>query len=128
MPELLEFQEVIESHPIVLAIISAGVALFAAVVTRWVDQKSLDSAHERLSVYEEEVRRLNEARADMLARLEERGDELRRAKAELARRETGLARPEASRPDIRRPEMGTPEVATPRGGRSGTPPLDPDWR
>ncbi len=128
MPELLEFQEVIESHPIVLAIISAGIALFAAVVTRWVDQKSLDSAHERLTVYEEEVGRLNEARADMLARLEERGDELRRAKAELARREAPFTRPEASRPDSRRPEMSPPEVAAPRAGRSGTPPLDPDWR
>jgi hypothetical protein len=91
MPDLLEFQEVIRTYPAVVAILGIGVALVAAWITRRVDQSSLDAAHERLGAYEDEVSRLNEARADLLARLEERGDELRRAKAELARRE-GITR------------------------------------
>jgi len=89
MPDLLEFQEVIQSYPVVLAILGIGVALAAALITRGVDQSSLDSAHERLAAYEDEVDRLNEARAELLARLEERGDELRRARAEVSRREGG---------------------------------------
>jgi hypothetical protein len=104
MPDLLEFQEVIESYPIVLAVLGIGVALAAALITRGVDQSSLDSAHERLAAYEDEVSRLNEARADLLARLEERGDELRRAKAELTRREGGA-----------RPETGIPRATAPGG-------------
>jgi uncharacterized membrane protein (DUF106 family) len=87
MPELVEFREVIESYPVVVAIIGIGVALLAALVTRWVDQSSLDTVQERLSAYQDEVRQLNETRAELLARLEERGDELRRAKAQLPRRD-----------------------------------------
>lgn len=131
MPELLELREVIETHGVILAIVSAGVALLTAVVTRWVDRRTLASAHERLTAYEEEVRRLNEERADMLTRLEERGDELRRTRADLARL-TSASRPEPVRPEpIRtepvRPDRGTPEVATPPAGRPGSPP-PPDWR
>jgi hypothetical protein len=123
MPELLEFQEVIASHPVVLATFCIAVAVLAAVVTRWVDQKSLDSANERLAAYEDEVRRLNVARADLLARLEERGDDLRRAKAELAGRQRALT------PDVDAPRSATPEVASrgsPVPGPRASP--DPRWR
>jgi hypothetical protein len=112
MPDLLEFQEVIESYPVVVAVLGIGVALAAASITRWVDQSSLDSAHERLAAYEDEVSRLNEARADLLARLEERGDELRRTRAELSRREGG-ARPETAGTRAGAPGVGGPtEEAT----------------
>jgi uncharacterized membrane protein (DUF106 family) len=87
MPELVEFREVIESYPVAVAVMGMGVALLAAIVTRWVDQSSLDTVQERLAAYQDEVRQLNETRAELLARLEERGDELRRAKAQLLRRE-----------------------------------------
>ncbi|MGE0160255.1 MAG: hypothetical protein AB7N70_27760 [Dehalococcoidia bacterium] len=102
MPELLEFQEVIGSHPGVVGAIAVAVALVAAIVTRWVDQSSLNAANDRLSAYEQEIRMSNEARADLLARLEERGDELRRARAELARREgLGNAPPVEPAGDVR---------------------------
>ena len=85
MPELSEFQEVIESYPVVVGILGIGVALVAALITRWVDRSSLDEAEEQLVSYKDEVRRLNEARAELLFRLEERGDDLRRLKADMAR-------------------------------------------
>jgi len=85
MPELSQFQEVIESYPTVVGIIAIGVALAAAVATRWVDRSALDESEEQLVSYKDEVRRLNEARAELLFRLEERGDDLRRLKAEMAR-------------------------------------------
>jgi hypothetical protein len=104
MPDLIDFQEVIQSYPGVVATLGIAAALAAALITRGVDQSTLDSVHERLDSYEDEVNRLNEARADLLARLEERGDELRRTKAELARRDSGTraeaARPRASVPDV----------------------------
>ena len=128
MPELLEFQEVIETHSIVLAILCAAAAVLAAIVTRWADQRSLDSAHERLTAYEEEVRRLNDERADMLGRIEERNDELRRMRAELARLTPNGGRPESPRPEPTRPERGTPEVALPHAGRPVGAPRDPSWR
>jgi hypothetical protein len=85
MPELSEFREVIESYPVVVGILGFGAALLAAVITRWVDRSSLDEAEEQLVSYKDEVRRLNEARAELLFRLEERGDDLRRLKADMAR-------------------------------------------
>jgi uncharacterized membrane protein (DUF106 family) len=87
MPELLEFQEVILRYPVIVGVICIAVALFTAVVTRWVDRSALDAAHERLAAYEDEVRRLNEAKVDLLMRLEERGDELRRMRSDLERLE-----------------------------------------
>jgi hypothetical protein len=123
MPELLEFQEVVESHFVVLATLCIAAALLTAIVTRWVDRKSLDAANERLAAYDEEVGRLNESRADLLARLEERGDDLRRARAELASQQRGDA------PDLDAPRTAPPEVA---GRRSpvpgGDPAPDPRWR
>jgi hypothetical protein len=107
MPELLEFQAVIESHPVVVAVMVIGVALAAAAITRWVDQSALDTAHERSAAYEDEVNRLNDARADLLARLEERGSELRRTKADLARREGW------SRSDSERSRASAPHTADP---------------
>src|SRR5688572_22265602 len=85
MPELSEFQDVIESYPTVIGIIAIGVALVAAVITRWVDRSTLNEAEEQLVSYKDEVRRLSGARAEMLFRLEERGDQLRRLKADMAR-------------------------------------------
>ena len=85
MPELSEFQQVIEAYPSVVGIIAIAAALVAAVITRWVDRSSLDEAEEQLVSYKEEVHRLNEARAELLFRLEERGDDLRRLKAAMAR-------------------------------------------
>jgi hypothetical protein len=128
MPELLEFQEVIETHSVVLAILCGAVAVLAAIVTRWADQRTLDSAHERLTAYEEEVRRLNDERADMLGRIEERNEELRRMRGELARLAPNGGRPEIRRPEPPRPERGTPEVALPHAGGPGHAPRDPDWR
>ncbi len=87
MPELIEFQEVIESYPIVVGIISAAAALLATLLTRWVDSSSLNEAEDQVAAYKEEVRRLNEARAELLFRLEDRGDDVRRLKAQLARME-----------------------------------------
>jgi hypothetical protein len=55
------------------------------VITRWVDLSALNEAEDQLVSYKNEVRRLNEARAELLFRLEERGDDLRRMKAEMAR-------------------------------------------
>lgn len=121
MPELVEFQEVIRSYPVVVAIIGIAAALAAALITRGVDQSTLDSVHERLATYEDEVNRLNEARADLLARLEERGDELRRARAELTRREGG-ARPAAGSPRTAASEVSeSPEEAVAPGPRSHDP-------
>jgi hypothetical protein len=127
MPELVDFQEVIQSYPVVVAILGIAAALAAALITRGVDQSTLDSVHERLATYEDEVNRLNEARADLLARLEERGDELRRARAELARREGG-ARSEAGRPRasaLQAPESPEPEEASVVPGPHSRDPLRP---
>jgi hypothetical protein len=52
-----------------------------------VDRSSLDRAQRRAATYQEEVVLLNDARADLLARLEERGDELRRMRAELGQKD-----------------------------------------
>jgi hypothetical protein len=121
MPELVDFQEVIQSYPVVVAILGIAAALAAALITRGVDQSTLDSMHERLATYEDEVHRLNEARADLLGRLEERGDELRRARAELTRRESG-ARSESGRPRAGPSDVSeSPEEASVAGQRSHDP-------
>jgi hypothetical protein len=121
MPELVDFQEVIRSYPVVVAIIGIAAALAAALITRGVDQSTLDSVHERLATYEDEVNRLNETRAELLARLEERGDELRRARADLARRE-GPVRSETGRPRASASEApDSPEEASVSGTRSRDP-------
>jgi uncharacterized membrane protein (DUF106 family) len=86
MPELSEFLEVFETHATVVVILCVAGALIGAVMTRWVDRSSLETARRRVAAYQEEVVLLNDARADLLARVEERGDELRRMKAELVQR------------------------------------------
>jgi hypothetical protein len=91
MPELAEFLEVFETHATVVAILCVAAALIGAVLTRWADRSSLRAAHGLATTYEEEVRQLNDARADLLVRLEERGDELRRLKADLARGDEHVA-------------------------------------
>ena len=86
MPELAEFLEVFEAHATVVAILCVAAALIGALLTRWADRSSLRKARGRVAAYEEEVASLNDSRAELLARLEERGDELRRMKAGLAHR------------------------------------------
>ena len=83
---LLETRDLIATHPTVMATLGVAVALVAAVVTRLVDQSSLNQAEERLASYQDEVRRLNDAKADLIHRLEQRGDDLRRIQAELSQR------------------------------------------
>jgi hypothetical protein len=61
-------------------------ALIGATLTRWADSSRLHAAEHRVATYQEEVQHLNDQRAELLASLEERGDDLRRVKAELARR------------------------------------------
>lgn len=84
MPELAEFLEVFEAHTTVLGILCVLAALIGALLTRWVDRSALRSAQARAAAYREEVRVLNDARAELLAKVEERGDEVRRLKAALA--------------------------------------------
>jgi len=93
MPELADFLEVFEDHATVVAILCVAGALIGALLTRWVDRSSLDTARRRVATYQEEVVLLNDARADLLARLEERGDELRRVKAELNPRDEHVSAP-----------------------------------